>query len=115
MAQEESKKIRSEILNEAKRIVNGERNEQYGSPEDNFAVIAGMWTAYIKGACPAAEAADIAVTAADVAAMMILLKVARSCTSGEVKLDTWIDIAGYAACGGAIEGIGEGVPKEWNI
>ena len=34
--------------------------------------------------------------------MLILLKVARI-KSGKKKNDNWIDIAGYAACGGEIE------------
>lgn len=39
----------------------------------------------------------------DVAAMMSLLKIARVAT-GHGKADNWIDLAGYAACGGEIEG-----------
>lgn len=38
----------------------------------------------------------------DVAAMMMLLKIARIAT-GEPKEDNWIDAAGYAACGGEIQ------------
>ena len=40
-------------------------------------------------------------TAHDVAAMMILLKVARLATSPD-KWDNWVDIAGYAALGGEV-------------
>lgn len=38
----------------------------------------------------------------DVAAMMALLKIARI-ASGHAKADNWVDLAGYAACGGEIE------------
>ena len=38
----------------------------------------------------------------DVAVMMILLKIARVASSK--KSDNWVDIAGYAACGGEIDG-----------
>lgn len=83
--------LRKKILNEAESIVNGEREGQYGSPEDNFQKIADMWTAYL--GCP--------VDAKDVAVMMIMLKSARI-GSGTGSRDCWVDIAGYAACGGAI-------------
>ena len=38
-----------------------------------------------------------------VAHMMILMKIARSAI-GKPKADNWIDIAGYAACGGELQG-----------
>lgn len=82
---------RSEILDNAKDIVNGERERQYGTPEKNFAEIAVLWTAYL----------DHIVTSKDVCCMMIMLKMARIKT-GQGKDDNWIDIAGYAACGGEI-------------
>lgn len=80
---------REEILNTAACIVTGER---YGRPEDNFEAVARLWGAYT----------GHEFTAVDVAAMMILLKLARV-SSGHAKTDNWIDIAGYAACGGAID------------
>lgn len=83
---------RKEILTKASQIVNGNREESYGSPEDNFQRIAAMWSSYL----------DAPVTPTDVSVMMILLKAARI-GSGQVTLDNWIDIAGYAACGGEIQ------------
>ena len=38
----------------------------------------------------------------DVAAMLAMLKIARI-ASGNAKEDNWVDLAGYAACGGEIE------------
>ena len=38
----------------------------------------------------------------DVAAMLALLKIARI-ASGHAKADNWVDLAGYAACGGEIQ------------
>lgn len=84
---------RSEVLDKAKDIVNGKRQQDYGSVEDNFAKIAMLWTAYL----------GHDVVARDVAAMMILLKIAREQT-GHGKDDNWIDIAGYAACGAELWG-----------
>ena len=83
---------RAEILDTAKRIVNGEREEQYNSPERSFEMIANLWAAYL----------NHPVTSVDVAAMMALLKIARI-SSGHAKDDTGVDLAGYAACGGEIE------------
>ena len=83
---------RKEILTKASEIVIGNREEAYGSPEDNFQRIATMWSSYL----------NAPVTPADVAVMMILLKVSRI-GSGQVTLDNWIDIAGYTACGGEIQ------------
>lgn len=78
---------REEVLDEAKRIVNGDRNKDYGEPEDAFDDIASLWSAYL----------ERDLNGKDVAAMMILLKVARV-KHGD-KDDNWVDIAGYAACG----------------
>ena len=79
---------REECLREACEIVNGQREKSYGTPEDNFRVIAEMWSAYLE--------AD--VSAVDVAMMMALLKIARIST-GTFKEDSFVDLAGYAACG----------------
>lgn len=83
---------RKEILDTAARIVSGQREAEYGPPEDSFQNIAALWSAYL----------NISVTQMDVAVMMILLKVARL-YGGTGKDDTWVDIAGYAACGGEID------------
>lgn len=82
---------RSDILDEAKKCVCGQREEDYGSPEDNFKVIAEFWSTY-KG---------VEFTPTDVAMMMGLLKVARI-KSGTGTKDSFVDLAGYAACGGEI-------------
>ena len=87
----EPRATRESILDAAKRCVCGDRDKQYGPPEDNFAVIAALWTAY--------TGTDI--TPKDVAMMMALLKIARAKAGS--KPDTYIDLAGYAACGGELE------------
>ena len=80
---------RKEILDAAEKCVCGDRDAQYGSPENSFGVIARLWSVYL----------DRELDAKDVAAMMSLFKVARIKT-GANKADNWIDLAGYAACGG---------------
>lgn len=82
---------RAEILDAAKKIVTGEREKQYGSPEDNFNVIARFWTTY----------AGHSFTPVDVAVMMTLLKVARIKT-GHYKTDSYVDACGYLACAAEI-------------
>lgn len=84
---------REELLEKAKQTVTGQREHDYGSPEDNFRAIAGMWSAYL----------TIPVRPHDVAAMMALLKVARIST-GTATDDSWLDLAGYAACGAELCG-----------
>lgn len=80
--------VRTSVLNEANNIVNGARNQAYGSAEDNFKNIADLWTAY----------KNVKFTAVDVALMMNLMKVARLKHSPNHR-DSWVDMAGYAACG----------------
>lgn len=95
---------RKSILGDAERCVCGDRDQQYGSPENSLTVIADLWCAYLKGiGCVFPEGEDLA--AKDAAAMMVLFKMARVAT-GAGKADNWVDAAGYAACGGEIEGGG---------
>lgn len=89
--------IRSDILDEAKKCITGQREDDYGSPEDNFCVIADLWSAYVSSACNV----DIIIDAKDVALMMVLLKIARA-SNKHYKGDNFIDMAGYAACAGEI-------------
>ena len=81
---------RSDILEQAKICVCGDREEDYGSPEDNFSKIADLWSAYT----------GHTYSALDVAMMMSLLKIARIYAG--TKSDSFVDLAGYAACAGEI-------------
>lgn len=90
---------RVEILAEASQIVSINRNSAYGEPEDNFRVIAHLWYDYLAGRGLISSTEYLQPF--DVAAMMILMKISRLVTSPE-KQDHWVDIAGYAACGGGI-------------
>ena len=82
---------RAEILEAARVCVCGEREHEYGNPEDNFGLIGMLWTTYT----------GTMITAQDVAMMMALLKIARIKT-GTGTADSFIDLAGYAACAGEI-------------
>ena len=81
---------RSELLREAETLVNGDRNNAYGPPDQDFQRTADLWTIYLNG--------RRIIEAHDVAIMMALLKISR--LSWEpTKRDSWVDLAGYAACG----------------
>lgn len=84
---------RSGILEEASNLISGERHEEYGDAKGNFEKIAGYWNAHL--------GLVNFISAQDVAAMMVLLKVSRL-QGEEPQIDTYIDICGYAAIGGEI-------------
>lgn len=81
---------RREILADAAVCVCTDRNLLYGEPEDSFGMIARLWEGYL----------GIPVTENDVVDLLILMKVARNGTAKVRCRDTYVDIAGYAACGG---------------
>lgn len=86
---------RQEILEKAFDCVSGQRVTDYGKPEDNFERIAKLWNAYL--------GSDVVVSK-DVAIMMALLKIARI-KGGNGDEDSFVDLAGYAACAGEIDEI----------
>ena len=96
---------RADILHAAEKCVCGQREQDYGTPEDNFETIAELWKIYLRRAC-VDEAGGVYIDANDVAMMMALLKIARIAAGGG-KADSWIDLAGYAACGAECEGVTE--------
>lgn len=93
---------RAEILEAARKCVCGDREHDYGSPENNFSTIGLLWGVYLRAAHP--KLCKILganfITPKDVAAMMALLKVARIATG--TSPDSFVDLAGYAACAGEI-------------
>lgn len=82
---------RFDILDTAGEIVGGHRVTDYGEPEDNFGVIARLWSAYL----------GIDISDVDVSMLMVLFKAGRI-KSGTATEDSFVDICGYAACGGEI-------------
>ena len=93
---------RAEILDAAKKIVTGDREKQYGKPEDNFAVIARFWEVYLSERC-VSGGAEVTLNPDDVAMLKTLMKVARIMT-GTFKGDSYIDACGYLACAAEIAG-----------
>ena len=82
---------RKECLHKAESCVCGQREQDYGTPEQNFQLIADLWSAYLRSN----------ISAQDVAMMMALLKIARIKNGGGTG-DSFVDLAGYAACGAEI-------------
>ena len=82
---------RKETLEKAMECVLGQREQDYGTPENNFKTIADLWTAYL----------GLEIRAVDVAMMMALLKIARV-AGGSGTADSFVDLAGYAACAAEI-------------
>ena len=83
--------VREQTLDTAKKCVMGDREQDYGTPESNFATIASFWSDYL----------DMDISAQQVADMMILMKISRIKNGGGTG-DSYVDIAGYAACGNEI-------------
>jgi hypothetical protein len=81
------------VLEEAQNIIYGDREKTYGHPAKNLKTIANMWNAYMNNMD---DAGTYKVTAKDVAAMMMLVKVARFANDPSHR-DNLIDVCGYAA------------------
>lgn len=97
---ERAKELMGEdIFNTAKNIINGHRQDDYGTPEDSFQNIANYWNAYL---WQIADKREDGLTAKDVAIMMVLFKIARL-GHGYTK-DSVVDICGYAAIYAAMHG-----------
>jgi len=84
-----------DTLKRADEIINGERQDSYGSPEDSFHLIGQYWSTYIDNIKRDATG-WLQVTASDVAVMMTLFKIARM--SGQKwHPDNAVDACGYLA------------------
>jgi len=78
-----------DFLTEAKAIIQ-DRGMDYGHPTDNMQRTARLWSAYL----------EMPIMDYQVANCMALVKLARSMESG--KVDTYIDLAAYAAIAGTL-------------
>jgi hypothetical protein len=78
------------VLQEAHKIIYGDREQTYGHPDKNLKTISKMWNAYITAV------GQRELNAKDVAILMILLKTARLANDPNNR-DSVVDICGYAA------------------
>lgn len=83
------------VLDAAKDLIFGDREKDYGPPQKNFKDVANLWSAYLT------TINRTQITPADVAMMMVLLKMAR-CAKQAMPVrdskDSVIDMAGYVGC-----------------
>jgi len=86
---------RAAILDTACEAVTKDRAATHGALEDSFGQIAAIWSVRL----------GVTVTPAQVAILMIDLKTVRG-WGNPGHLDNWVDMAGYAACGGELSGGG---------
>lgn len=87
-------KIRDVPLEEAIRIINTDRNQDYGEPYENFRDIAEMLTVMLRPILKDGTK----IQCHHVSMVMIAVKLSRMTTS-PLKLDSWVDIAGYIGAG----------------
>jgi hypothetical protein len=95
--------MKSETLRRADEIIHGERQDQYGDPEDSFKLIAEYWSMYLRSRlqeivhyCDIPDDMLINLGAQDTAIMLALMKIARM--SGQKwHKDNAVDACGYLA------------------
>ena len=83
--------ISQDLLKEARELIGGDRQTDYGDKLKNHQNIADFWSIFLKKK----------ITAHDVAICMALVKVAR--LMNQHKKDSYIDMAAYACIAGEIE------------
>lgn len=93
------------LCDEAKQIITGDRQDQYGNPEDCFELIGTFWSGYLHEILKTVLAKhkfDVNVYAIpellgpkEVSELMILFKLAR-CLGQKPSRDNYRDICGYA-------------------
>lgn len=88
------------ILEEADKIIEGEKRDEYGSTQESFNAIANIWNGILR-----TGKSGITITPQDVALMMIGLKLYRE--GYKHKIDNLVDIVGYTKCLGHLNGIKE--------
>lgn len=82
--------VRATILREAENLINGDRAQAYGPPEENFLRIAKGWEVIL----------GVDITPEQVARMMAWLKIARLCEGPH--RDSYVDGAAYLALAGEL-------------
>ena len=86
-------------LKEAGKIINGERQDSYGAPEDSFTIIAGYWNVFLAAKLKAlgVDVKDL-LSPLDTTNMMVLFKQARK-LGQKPSRDNYVDSCGYESIG----------------
>lgn len=82
---------RADVLDAARQAVMVDRAATHGDAENTFAMISGSWSAKL----------GVEVTPAQVCLLLADLKACRA-WGNPGHADNWVDLAGYAACGGEL-------------
>ena len=91
---------RGSVLLEAHKIINGDRQQSYGNPEDTHGIIAELWNGYLQALSKAKDDGEYEpfqfpkLTSKDVALMMVQFKIGRE-LNGAGSKDNLLDAAGY--------------------
>lgn len=91
----DSRRTRVNLLSEASRLVDGDREVEHGNFETNAVRIARYWNAHLDLPEP------MGILPTDVPVMMTLLKVARLAQNPD-RMDNYRDAAGYIALAGEL-------------
>lgn len=83
--------IRTDILDEAKRLITTTRAATYGDARQNFTDLAAIWSVRL----------GVTVQPWQVPVMLMDLKTVRA-GGGPAYTDNWLDLIGYAALAGEI-------------
>jgi hypothetical protein len=96
-----SEVMRSMLSTASKTVV--EKSETYGRPYANHKRIADLWKSYLDGSIHNRFGTDGSphIGPHDVAIMMMLVKISRL-ENDPRSVDSWMDLAGYAAVGMSI-------------
>lgn len=86
------RKMRGKILDEVREIINGERQDIYGNPEDSFATICDLWNGIL---------GPDYIKPKDVGILMALLKIGREIH--QHKHDNLVDAIGYLTLAAEME------------
>ena len=82
---------KSDILDQAKALITGNREGDYGDASKNFSDIAALWSVVL----------GVFVNPWQVAACMTQLKLARAIKTHDHH-DSWVDMAGYVGLAGEL-------------
>ncbi len=82
---------RAEVLDEAREVITGARQEDYGEARESFRRTAALWSTVL----------EIDISPADVALCLALLKISRL-ANNRSHWESWVDLAGYAALGAEV-------------
>ena len=100
----ETKTVRGQILETAKSLTESQRNQVYGDPKDGMTCFARLVAAYLSGKY---TAADGPITHVDGSVIACLLKISRIAANPK-HMDSYVDLAAYAAIAGECAGVKEG-------